>query len=179
MKRLSPGLMAATIGMSAAVSILCLFAANIAPAPLSVLCLFVASLMTWIPIREEHGFLFAAVEYALVTGVTLLICRGIWTYLYIGVFGPYAFLRLFLGIHVRDRLLTVLIRLLVFNIIAAIGAAAARYLLQYDLMQFVPGFPPYLLVGAMELFFIVYMGLYHLFTYIFDSSLRNKLLPRR
>ncbi len=171
--------MAAALGMSAAVSVLCLFAANIAPAPLSALCLFVASLMTWIPIREEHGFLFAAIEYAIVTGVSLLICRGIWTYLYIAAFGPYAFLRLFLALRLRDRLLTMLIRLLVLNIIAAVGAAAAQYALQYDLLLLLPGLQPYLLVGIMELFFIIYMGLYHLFTYIFDSSLRNKLLPRR
>lgn len=171
--------MAAAIVMSAAVSVLCLFAANIAPAPLSALCLFAASLMTWIPIREEHGFIFAAMEYALVTGISLLICRGIWTYLYIAVFGPYAFLRLFLGIRIKDRLLTALIRLLVFNIAAGLGTALAEYVLMYDLMLMLPGLPPYLIVGIMELILIVYMALYRLFTYIFDSSLRNSLLPRR
>ena len=171
--------MAAALGMSAAVSVLCLFAANIAIAPISMLLLFVASLMTWIPIREEHGFIFAAMEYAVVTLVSLIICRGIWTYLYIFVFGPYAFLRLFLGTRTRDRVLTVLIRLLVFSVVAAIGVAFTQYVLRYDLMQLVPGTPAYLIVGALELFFCVYMALYRLFTYIFDSSLRNLLLPRR
>ena len=171
--------MAAALGMSIAVSVLCLFAANVSIAPISALCLFVASLMTWIPIREEHGFLFAAIKYALVTGVSLLICRGLYTYLYILVFGNYAFVRLFLRMRISDRALTLLLRLLYFNILAAVGLAFAQFVLQIDVMQLVPSLPVYAVIGILELGFCIYMALYRLFTYIFDSALRNRLLPRR
>ena len=95
MKRLPIGLMAAALVMSIAVSVLVLFAANVTSlAWVSMICLFAASLMTWVPIREEHGYFFAGIKFAAVALITLLICRGLYTYLYILLFGWYAFLRM-------------------------------------------------------------------------------------
>ena len=72
MKRLSPGLMLAALGMCIAVSLLMLFAAGVAGSVwLSALLLFVASLMTWIPIREENGLIIAAIEFGAVTAISL------------------------------------------------------------------------------------------------------------
>lgn len=171
--------MAAALGMSVAVSVLCLFAANVSIVPVSALCLFIASVMTWVPIREEHGYLFAAINYVLVTGVSLLICRGLFTYLYILIFGNYAFVRLWLRQRTDDRFLTILIRMLYFNVLTAVGLAFVQYVLNIRVMQLIPGVSVYLFAGALELFFAVYIMLYRLFTYVFDSAIRNKLLPRR
>lgn len=180
MKRLPIGLMAAALVMSIAVSVLMLFVAGVTRLmPVSAVCLFVASLMTWVPIREEHGVLFASVKFALVSGLSLLICRGLWTYLYILIFGWYAFIRVALRKRIGDRLLTVLLRLLIFNVMAAVGVAAAQYVFRYDVMLFLPGLPIWATIAIFEAGVLVYIALYRLFTYTFDSVLRNLLLPRR
>lgn len=180
MKRLPTSLMAAALGMSIAVSVLCLFAASVTEIiPLSAVCLFFASLMTWIPVREEHGYIFAAIKFTAVTAISLIICPGIYTYLYILIFGNYAPLRLFLRTRLDDRFLTVLLRMLYFNLLVCIGLAVTQFILHYDVMMFIPGIPVYIPVAALEVGFIVYMLLYKFFSYLFDSALRNKLMPRR
>lgn len=180
MKRLPIGLMAAALVMSIAVSLLMLFAANVTSLiPVSALCLFTASLMTWVPIREEHGYFFAAVKFVLAGGLALLICPGLYTYLYLLMFGWYAFVRYFLRTRMNDRFLTVLIRLLLFNVLTAMGVAFAQFVLKLDVMVFFPGVPAPLVIAILEAVFTVFMLLYRLFTYIFDSALRNLLLPRR
>ena len=172
--------MAACIGMSAAVSLLMLFCAGVTSViPLSALCLFTASLMTWIPIREEHGYIFAAVEFVLVCAAALIICRGIFTYLYTALFGHYAFVRLFLRSRIKDRFLTVLLRLLWFNLLTAAALAVAQYLLHYEVMTLIPNVNVFIVIAVIEGSFIVFMLLYSFFAYLFDSSVRNKLLPRR
>lgn len=172
--------MAAALVMSIAVSLLMLFAANVTDLiPLSAVCLFVASLMTWIPIREEHGCIFAAIKFALVSGLSLLICPGVWAYLYILMFGWYAFTRVILRRHIKDRLLTALLRLFILNVLAGVGLAAAEYIFRVDVMMYFAGLPVWAVVLILEGVFVVYMALYRFFTYIFDSALRNRLLPRR
>ena len=181
MKRLSPGLMLAGLGMSIAVAVLMLFAAGVTYIyPLSALCLFVAALMIWVPIREEHGLIFAVAEYVIVSGVSLLISRSsVFTYLYVLIFGHYGIVRFLLRRKLRDRLMTVLIRLLIFNLLAAIGLAVARYGLGYDIMTFLPDIPLYIIIPILEAGFLVFMALYKLFSYLFDTTLRSALLPRR
>ena len=174
-------MMLAGFGMSAAVSLLCLFAAGVTRLiPLSIALLFIASLMTWVPIREEHGLLFAVLEFLLVSGLALIISRrSPYTYLYIFMFGWYGPLRWGLRRAISDRLLTVLIRLLIFNVITACGLAFARYVLGFDAHTLIPWAPIWAVIAVLEGAFIVYIALYRLLSYIFDSSLRSKLLPRR
>lgn len=173
--------MLAGLGMSVAVSLLMLFAAGVAPyIAISAVCLFVASLMTWIPLREEHGLLFAIVKFVVVSCGAVLISRtSVWTYLYILMFGAYGIIRWQLCRKIEDRLLTVLIRLLIFNVLAAAGLAFARFVLGFDASTLLPDVPVYIKVPALEVGFLLYMLLYRFFTYFFDSALRSKLLPRR
>ena len=181
MKRLPPGMMLAGFGMSTAVSLLCLFAAGVTGfVPLSAALLFFASLMTWVPIREEHGMLFALLEFGLVSGLALLISRrSPYTYLYIFMFGSYGPLRYRLRRTMGDRALSVLIRLLIFNFKAACGVAFMQYVLNYDPHTLIPWAPVWAVIAALEGTFAAYIVLYRLFTYIFDSALRSRLLPRR
>lgn len=173
--------MLAGLGMSAAISLLMLFAAGVSRSiPVSAACLFTAALMTWIPIREEHGYLFAAIEYFFVCGVSLLISRSsVYTYLYILLFGYYAIARYYLRTRMDDRFLTVLIRMLIFNVMTAAGLAFVRFVLHYDVMTLAPDISVYLMFAIVEGVFIVFMLLYKFFSYLFDSTLRNRLLPRR
>lgn len=181
MKRLSPGLMLAALGMSIAVSLLMLFAAGVARSVwLSALLLFVASLMTWIPIREENGLIIAAIEFGAVTAISLLISRhSVYTYLYILLFGNYALVRFYLRTRMRDRLLTVLLRFLFFNVMTALGLAFAQYVLGYDAMTIVPELSVFAAFGIVQGIFAGFMLLFKLFSYLFDTLVRNKLLPRR
>ena len=181
MKKLSPGSMAAAAGMSAAVALLMLFSAGITRfAALSVVCLFVASLMTWIPLREESGYVWALLEFASVTLLSLLISRGsVYTYLYILLFGPYAIERYFLRTHIGDRLLTVLIRFLILNVMAASGIAFAEFVLEIDVLSYLPETTVLFQIGLLEGAFGIFMLLFKVFSLLFDSVIRNVLLPRR
>ena len=181
MKRLTPGMMLAVIGMGTAVAVLMLFAAGVCPwAPVSAVCLFTASLMTWVPLREERGYVFALIEYVLVTGVSLLISRqSIYTYLYIALFGHYAVVRFFLLSNLNDRFLTVLIRLLFLNLMAAAGIAFAEYVLGMELETLLPRVSVFILIGVLQGVFLVFMLLYKIFAMLFDSLIRNFLIPKR
>ena len=167
--------------MSAAVSVLMLFAAGVVSSPvISSICLFVASLMTWIPLREERGYLFASVEYLLTVGVSLLIARNsVYTYLYIFLFGHYAILRYFLRTTIMDRLLTVLIRFLALNVITALGLAFSEYVLGLGVMNSLPELSVFWLIAILEGIFAGFMLLYKVFSMLFDSAIRNFLMPRR
>lgn len=173
--------MLAGFGMSIAVSLLCLFAAGVTELiPLSAGLLFIASLMTWVPIREEHGLLFAVLEFIVVSGLALLISRkSVWTYLYILMFGWYGPLRYSLRRRISDRFLTIMLRLLIFNALTAAGLAFADLVLGINARTLIPWAPVWAIIAVLEGAFLAYIVLYRLFTYIFDSSLRSKLLPRR
>lgn len=181
MKKIAPGILAAAIGMSAAVALLMLFAASITRlVPISVLCLFVASLMTWIPLREERGYLFAGVEFAAVSLLSIAISRtSVYTWLYVLLFGHYAILRFFLRTHISDRISTVFIRFLVFNAMTAAGLAFAKYVMGVDLTLYLQGIPVFREIVIIEAVFAVFMLLYKLFALLFDSVFRNFLMPRR
>ena len=173
--------MAAGMGMGAAVALLMLFAAGVTKLiPVSALCLFVASLMTWVPIREERGALFSLILYVFVSLVSLLISRSsVYTYLYILLFGHYGLVRFILRVKLDDRFLTILIRLFIFNLLSAAGLAVCEFIVGYDVMTLVPELSVFAVFGIMQGCFIVYMLLYRFFTYLFDSALRSLLLPRR
>ena len=181
MRRLPFGLLMAGIGMSIAVTVLMLFSASVVSSPVvSALCLFVASLMTWIPLREERGYVWASVEFAVSSLIALLIARNsLYTYLYIALFGHYAILRYFLRTHLTDRLLTLLIRLLAFNVIAAAGLALCEYALDIDVISRLPSLPVFWLIMLMQAVFVGFMLLYKVFSLLFDSAIRNFLMPRR
>lgn len=174
-------MMLAVTGMGIAVAVLMLFAAGVCPwAPVSAVCLFIASLMTWAPLREDRGYIFALIEYVLASGISLLISRqSVYTYLYIALFGHYAVVRFFLLSNLKGRFLTVLIRLLFLNLMAAAGIAFAEYVLGIELEAMLPRVSVFILIGVLEGVFIVFMLLYKLFSAIFDSVLTNHLIPRR
>lgn len=173
--------MAAAIGMSAAVALLMLFTAGISRlVPISAVCLFVASLMTWIPLREERGYLFAGLEYAVVSLLAALISRSsVYTWLYILLFGHYAIIRYFLRTHIEDRVSTVFIRYLIFNALTAGGLAFSKFVLGNDLTLYLQGMPVFWEIVILEAIFTVFMLLFKLFALLFDSAIRNFLLPRR
>lgn len=172
--------MAAAMGMSAAVSLLMLFAAGVTGfAPLSALCLFIAAVMTWVPLKEEHGYLFAFIEYAFVSIVAVIISRrSIYTYLYVLLFGSYGIVRLFLNTRLGDKTMSVLLRLLWLNLLSAAGIAFAQFVLRYDLMV-ATTLPVWALILIIEASFGAFMLLYRFTVRFFDSVLRNILLPRR
>lgn len=181
MRKIPIGLLAAGTAMSLAVSLLMLFAASIVKSVfVQMLCLFVASLMTWIPLREEKGYLFALIEYVLTSGIALLIARnGIATYLYILLFGHYAIIRYFLRTHITDRLLTIFIRFMILNALLAAGIAFYDYVLGKNIQALLPNLSVFGILAILEAILAGFMLLFKLFSMLFDSALRNILMPRR
>lgn len=180
MRKISTGLLAAGTGMSLAITLLMLFLASVVKSAfVQALCLFAASLMTWIPLREERGYLFALVEFVLASAIGLLIARGTATYLYVLLFGHYAIVRFFLRTHMTDRLLTILLRLLILNALAAIGLALAEYAFGMSVQALLPEISVFWLIAILEAVFAVFMILFKVFSLLFDSALRNILMPRR
>ncbi|MBO4384190.1 MAG: hypothetical protein J5854_02060 [Clostridia bacterium] len=181
MRKIPIGLLAAGTGMSLAVSLLMLFAASMVKSVfIKGLCLFVASLMTWIPLREEKGYLFALIEYVLTSGLALLIARSsIATYLYILLFGHYAVVRYFVRTHITDRIITILVRFLVLNALLAGGIALADRVFGISMQSLLPNMSVFRIIAVLEAMLAAFMLLFKIFSMLFDSALRNILMPRR
>ena len=180
MKRLSTGMMFAAVGMSAAVSLLMLFAASVTQwLWLGAICLFVASLMTWIPAYEDGGLPFAVLEYILVSAAALLICPGLFTYLYVMLFGHYAIMVLILRRYIADKILRFLVMLLYCNLVTAIGLVLAAYVFYYDVQTVAHGLPVWAMILIFEAGLIVYHFVYRIVCDLFDMHLRKAILPRR
>lgn len=180
MKRLTGFTMLTAAVMSTAVSLLMLFAASICPVvPVCCVCLFVASIMTWVPVREENGYLFALIAFLVTSGAALLICGGIYTYLYILLFGHFGIVYYFLRRRVQDDVLRWMLVLLYCNVMTAIGLALAQYVFGYDLQTLTPWFPVWALILILEAAFAVFCVLYHFCCDLFDTHVRKAILPRR
>ena len=180
MKRLSLGMMFASVGMSTAVALLMLFVAGVTGfVPLSVFCLFIASVMTWVPVREEDGFVFAFMTYIITSGLALLICPCIYTYLYVLLFGHFGIAYYFSRKRIGDDILRWLLLLLYCNLLIALGLALAQYVFSYDVQTFVPAMPVWAIILIIEAGLIVYGVLYHFCCDLFDTHIRKAILPRR
>ena len=180
MKRLSIGMMFAAVGMSAAVALLMLFLAGVVGlAPVSAICLFIAAVMTWVPVREESGTLFAFIKYALVSALSILICPSPYAYLYVLLFGHFGIAYYFLRRRVADDLLRWLLLLLYCNVMIAIGLALAQYVFSYDVQTFIPDMPIWMIILLTEAGLIVFVVVYHFCCDLFDTHIRKAILPRR
>ncbi len=180
MKRLTGSMMLAAAGMSTAVALLMLFAANVLKSPvLSAICLFIASVMTWVPLREDSGYVFAGASFMLTSVIALLICGGPFTYLYIMLFGHYGIAYLFARQHIEDDLLRWLVMLLYANLFIAGGLAIASYLFYYDVRTLAPELPVWAIILIMEVGLVIFGVLYHFCCDLFDTHARKVLLPRR
>ena len=167
-------------GMSTAVSLLMLFAADVCPVTaVSCICLFIASVMTWVPVREENGYLFAFIAYVLTSVIAMLICGGVFTWLYILLFGHFGIVYYFLRRRIQDDVLRWLLVFLYCNVMIAIGLAFAMYLFGYDVQTLTPGIPVWALILMIEAGLAVFCVLYHFCCDLFDTHVRKVILPRR
>ncbi len=167
--------------MGATVSALMLFIASLTKsAALSVICLFVASLMTWIPVREEHGIAVAALQFVVVSLFAYLVCGSSpYTYLYILFFGHYAIGKLVIERYLRDKIMMSIVKLLYFNAFAAAGVALCVYAVGIDVLTLVPAIPLFALLIVCEVGFVAFDLLFGLVCGLFDTHLRRILLPRK
>ena len=180
MKRLSVGMMFAAVGMCVAVALLMLFAAEQAPwLWLGAICLFVASLMTWIPAYEDGGLLYAFIAYVITSAIALLICPGLFTYLYVLLFGHYGIVLLLLRRYIADKLLRFLVMMLYCNAMIALGLVLGAYVFYYDVQTLMHGLPIWATILILEAGLVVYHFLYRICCDLFDMHLRKTILPRR
>lgn len=180
MKRLSTGMMFAAAGMCVAVSLLMLFCAYKAPwVWLGAICLFVASLMTWIPAYEDGGLLYAFIAYFVTSAIALFISPGLFTYLYVLLFGHYGIVLLLLRRYIADKPLRFLVMMLYCNVMIAIGLVLGAYVFYYDVQTLVPGIPVWAVILILEAGLVAYHFIYRACCDLFDMHLRKTILPRR
>lgn len=174
--------MYASVAMSATVSVLLLFLAYVLKDSivLSALCLFFAAVMTWIPMREEHGGAFAIISFVIASVVSVLITgASVWSLLYALLFGHFGIIRFYVDTRLSDKLMRMLTKLLYCNAFTALGIGIAQFAFGTDLMTFYPGFPIWAIILVLEVAFVIFDRLYCLSCTLFDTHIRKFILPRR
>lgn len=168
--------------MTTALGVLFMFGASLLPAGKLGL-LFLASLVIWIPLNERGGVLSAILCYLATAGVTFLIVPNkLYAGVYLIFFGLYGFLKLGLDSLIPDRIIAFIVRLIVVNGIAVLVVLIGGMILGQSVFAMIPenyDYPLYIAIPALELAFAAYELLYTFCISMFDSHLRDKIIPRK
>lgn len=179
MKKTSPAARITVGAMSAAIGVLCMFAASAAPAGKLAL-LFLASFALWIPLNSEKGLLYAFLVYIVTGAVTFFIVSDkkffIIYALFFGLFGMGKYI---IEKSVKDKFLAFFIKLIVCNLFAGAYIGLTSKILEIDLITLLPALPVYVIIPAAEIAFIAYDFIYTLCAEFFDDKLRKFITPPR
>ena len=142
--------------MSTALSVVFLYAASVIPTAKLALC-FLTSLMPWIPLRERGGFVYALLSYAATGAICFfLIPNKLYFAAYILFFGCYGMIKLGIDSVIRDKLVAFAAKLILCNGLAALVIFGAGKLFSLDIIAQLPNYPLYIIIPAIEIFFIAY-----------------------
>ena len=165
--------------MSTALSVVFLYAASVIPTAKLALC-FLTSLMPWIPLRERGGFVYALLSYAATGAICFfLIPNKLYFAAYILFFGCYGMIKLGIDSVIRDKLVAFAAKLILCNGLAALVIFGAGKLFSLDIIAQLPNYPLYIIIPAIEIFFIAYELVFTLCVRVFDDRLRNVIITRR
>lgn len=179
MKKLSAANLLSLAAMSTALGVMALYASSVLPT-LKAACLFIAGLVVWIPLNEERGLVYALLTYAATALITFFIIPSkIISGLYLFYFGCYGIIKFYIERRVHDRILAMIFKLIVSNVLIAASVFIAARLFDIDVITMLPYFPEWLIICALEAFFILYDLVYGFFTRFFDSNLRSHIIKRR
>lgn len=179
MKKLSATTKLTLSAMSTALSIVFLYAASVIPTAKLALC-FLTSLMPWIPLRERGGFIYALLCYAATGAICFfLIPNKLYFAAYVLFFGCYGMIKLSVDSLIRDKLIAFAVKLILCNGLAALVIFGAGKIFGLDIAAQLPEFPLYIVIPAIEIFFIAYELIFTLCVRAFDERLRNVIVTRR
>ena len=165
--------------MSTALSVVFLYAASVIPTAKLALC-FLTSLMPWIPLRERGGFVYALLSYAATGAICFfLIPNKLYFAAYILFFGCYGMIKLGIDSVIRDKLVAFAAKLILCNGLAALVIFGAGKLFSLDIIAQLPNYPLYIIIPAIEIFFIAYELVFTLCVRVFDDRLRNVIITLR
>ena len=158
--------------MSTALSVVFLYAASVIPTAKLALC-FLTSLMPWIPLRERGGFVYALLSYAATGAICFFFVSDIL------FFGCYGMIKPGIDSVIRDKLVAFAAKLILCNGLAALVIFGAGKLFSLDIIAQLPNYPLYIIIPAIEIFFIAYELVFTLCVRVFDDRLRNVIITRR
>lgn len=179
MKKISPVTRLTVSAMTTALGVLFTFAASVIPAG-RLGFLFLASLVIWIPLNERGGLLPAILCFLATAAITFfMIPNKLYFGLYVLIFGIYGFIKLGVDRLFADRFIAFVVKLIIMNGLAALGLIVASKVLGQNALSMIPEYPLWLMIAAIEVFFIAYELLYSLLIKLFDDRLRDVIIPRR
>ena len=179
MKKISATTKLTLSAMSTALSVVFLYAASVIPTAKLALC-FLTSLMPWIPLRERGGFVYALLSYAATGAICFfLIPNKLYFAAYILFFGCYGMIKLGIDSVIRDKLVAFAAKLILCNGLAALVIFGAGKLFSLDIIAQLPNYPLYIIIPAIEIFFIAYELVFTLCVRVFDDRLRNVIITCR
>lgn len=178
MKKVSSATKLTLAAMSAAISTLLVYAASMLPTG-RIGLLFAASLTLWIPLNEKRSVGYAILSYIVCGALSLILSSNkIYSILYLGFFGLYGFIKFGIDKLSRDKLIAFILKLITCNIIGIAGIVIAFKVFDTDLFALIPEFPTWVIIVAIELFFVAYEVIYSLCVNAFDRSLRSFLMQK-
>ena len=80
---------------------------------------------------------------------------------------------------IRDKLVAFAAKLILCNGLAALVIFGAGKLFSLDIIAQLPNYPLYIIIPAIEIFFIAYELIFTLCVRVFDDRLRNVIITRR
>ncbi len=179
MKKLSAANLLSLAAMSTALGVMALYASSVLPS-MKATCLFVAGLVVWIPLNEGCGLVYALLTYAATALIAFLISASkIIVGLYLFYFGCYGIIKFYMERKVHDKILSMIFKLIISNILIAASVFIAGRLFEIDVITMLPYFPEWLIICALEIFFILYDLVYGFFARFFDNNLRIHIIKRR
>lgn len=98
---------------------------------------------------------------------------------YILFFGCYGMIKLGIDSVIRDKLVAFAAKLILCNGLAALVIFGAGKLFSLDIIAQLPNYPLYIIIPAIEIFFIAYELVFTLCVRVFDDRLRNVIITRR
>ncbi|HWR19780.1 MAG TPA: hypothetical protein VN608_09165 [Clostridia bacterium] len=169
-----------TLGaMVVALTVLMLYAATVLPT-LKLASYFVASLFVY-ALSFEGVYAAAILSYFASSFLAFVLIPDKLSLIpYFALLGHFGIFKAFAQTHTRDRFIRFFSYLIYCSIFTAVGALAAFYLLDFNILQNIPlGLPVYAAVLILEAVFAVYAVLYTFCQRFYESRIRNTLLPKR
>jgi len=180
MRKLSESRQITLSAMVVALSLLCLYAADIFP--VGRIALYVIASGFIYVLACEGAYVSAILTYLATSALAFLILPNRLSVLpYAVLLGHYGIMKTFFSTKVSDRALRVLLNLLYCNMFIAASAAIAYYLLDITLDVSAIGIDLsiYWLIALLQAAFLLYDAVYSLCQRIYATYLRAHVVPRR
>lgn len=164
--------------MTAALTVLSLYAASVLPWS-KITCCFLSSLFIYVLVNEGvYGF--AILTFFASAGVAFLLLpdKNV-CFLYIALLGHYGIFKTFIERRLKDKVLRFIFKLFYCDAFTLLAVFLYCVIFKLELAGFLPSWNLWLIVGALQLIFIAYDLLYSLCRRFYDAVIRNAILPRR